>query len=61
MQNTQTEGQTIMNQKEQLKNQIEEERRKLDCMIADGGKVRDVYRQSLFVDQLIERYMDCNS
>lgn len=50
-----------MNQKEQLKNQIEEERRKLDCMIADGGKVGDVYRQSLFVDQLIERYMDCNS
>lgn len=50
-----------MNQKEQLKNQIEKERRKLDYMIAGGEKVGDVYRQSLLVDRLIERYMDCNS
>ena len=50
-----------MNQKEQLRNQIEEERRKLNFMVAGGGKVGDVYRQSLILDRLIEQYMDCNS
>ncbi len=50
-----------MNQKEQLKNQIEEERKKLNCMIASGGKVGDIYHQSIILDLLIERYMDCNS
>ena len=61
MQNTHRKGQTSMNYKEQLKNQIEEERKKLDCMISGGGKVGDIYHQSLVLDLLIEQYMECNS
>ena len=49
-----------MSLREQLKNRIEEERVKLNVMIAGGGKVGDIYHQSLVLDQLIEQYMDCS-
>lgn len=48
----------IMNQKELLRNQIEEEREKLNALLAGGTCIEDAYGQSLVVDQLIERYMN---
>lgn len=49
-----------MSQKELLMKHIEEERTKLNHLLAGGGKVEDVYLQSLVLDELIEQYMDCN-
>lgn len=46
-----------MSQKEQLINHIEEERSILDGLLKSGGKVEDIYRQSLVVDELIEQYI----
>ncbi len=48
-----------MNQKELLKKWIEEERSKLNKLVAGGGSVEETYRQSLVVDRLLEQYMDC--
>lgn len=50
-----------MSQKELLRKHIEEERIKLNGMIAGGAKVEETYRQSLVVDQLLEQYMDCEA
>ncbi|MDY3248849.1 MAG: Spo0E family sporulation regulatory protein-aspartic acid phosphatase [Candidatus Choladocola sp.] len=50
-----------MSQKELLKRHIEEEREKLNLLLSGGGKVEDVYRQSVVVDRLIEQYMDCDA
>ncbi len=47
-----------MKQKELLRSQIEEERRKLDDMLACGTTVEEAYGQSLVVDTLIEQYME---
>jgi methanogenic corrinoid protein MtbC1 len=47
-----------MSQKEQLRNQIEEERERLNAMLAGGAQVEETYRQSLVVDALIEEYMN---
>lgn len=48
-----------MSQKETLRKHIEEERMKLNTLVESGGKVEDLYRQSLVVDRLLEQYMDC--
>ena len=48
-----------MNQREQLKKKIEEERKKLNDLFESGGKVGEAYEQSRTVDRLIEQYMDC--
>lgn len=48
-----------MTEKELLRKSIEEERKKLNCLVAGGGKVEDAYAQSLIVDRLLEQYMDC--
>lgn len=61
MQNTRRKGQTNMNLKEQLKKRIEEERVKLNVLVASGGKVEETYRQSLMIDRLLEQYMECES
>lgn len=50
-----------MSQKELLRKHIEEERIKLNGMIAGGAKVEETYQQSLVVDQLLEQYMDCEA
>lgn len=47
-----------MTQKERLMKQIEHERTRLDFLIGNGGKVEEIYRQSLIVDRLVERYME---
>ncbi len=47
-----------MNPKEQLKRRIEEEREKLNRLLAGGERVEDAYEQSRVVDELIERYME---
>lgn len=47
-----------MTNKELLMKQIEEEREKLNCLLAGGARVEDAYHQSLLVDRLIEEYMD---
>ena len=46
-----------MSRKEQLINQIEEEREILNGLLCFGDKVEEAYRQSLVVDALIEQYM----
>ena len=48
----------MMNQKEHLIKRIEEEREKLNAMLASGSSVEETYGQSLVVDRLIEEYMD---
>lgn len=48
-----------MSQKELLMKHIEEERVKLNNLLACGGRVEDAYLQSLVLDSLIEQYMDC--
>ncbi len=48
-----------MNQKEQLKERIEGERKKLNELLASGDRVEDAYEQSRAVDRLIEQYLDC--
>ena len=48
-----------MTKKELLRKRIEEERQKLNHLLADGSKVEETYAQSLIVDQLLEQYMDC--
>ena len=47
-----------MNPKEQLKRKIEEEREKLNRLLAGGDQVEDAYEQSRVVDRLIEQYME---
>lgn len=47
-----------MTQKERLIKQIEQERTRLDLLIGSGGKVEEVYRQSLIVDRLVEQYLE---
>lgn len=49
-----------MEQKELLKRKIEEEREKLNRLLAGGGRMEDVYEQSLIVDRLVEQYTDCS-
>lgn len=44
--------------KELLKENIEEERRKLDGIITRGGSLEEIYPQSLLLDHLIEQYLD---
>ncbi len=48
-----------MNQKEQLMQRIEEERKKLNALLESGVTVGDAYEQSRTLDRLIEQYMDC--
>ncbi len=47
-----------MNQREQLQRKIEEEREKLNELLASGGLVEEVYEQSRVIDELIEQYME---
>ena len=47
-----------MSQKELLKCKIEEERKKLNLLVAQGMNAAQAYAQSLILDQLIEQYMD---
>lgn len=47
-----------MNQKEILKQRIEEERQKLDGMLTEGKQLDEIYRQSVELDLLIEQYLD---
>ena len=49
-----------MNRNEQLRETIEREREKLNCMLAESGKAEEVYQQSLVVDRILEEYMDQN-
>lgn len=53
-----SEAPRTMTSKELLMKRIEEEREKLNCLVAGGSKVEEAYRQSLVVDHLIEQYMD---
>ena len=46
-----------MTAKEQLMHHIEEQRRILNSLLKSGGKVEEIYRQSLVVDALLEKYM----
>ena len=46
-----------MSQKELLKCRIEEERKKLNLLVAQGSDAK-VYAQSLLLDRLIEQYME---
>ncbi|HIR28028.1 MAG TPA: Spo0E family sporulation regulatory protein-aspartic acid phosphatase [Candidatus Choladousia intestinigallinarum] len=46
-----------MNQREILREQIEKERTRLNSILESGGKVEEVYEQSLVVDRLLEQYM----
>lgn len=46
-----------MTTKEQLMNRIEEQRRILNSLLKSGGKVEEIYHQSLVVDALLEKYM----
>lgn len=57
MQRIRREGQRKMSQKELLKCKIEEERKKLNLLVAQGSDVK-AYAQSLILDRLIEQYMD---
>jgi len=50
-----------MSRKEQIRERMEEEREKLNQMAAGGGNVEETYRQSIIVDRLIERYLDCEA
>lgn len=50
----------MMNQKEQLKRRIEEEREKLNRLLEDTAGAEQAYEQSLVVDDLIEQYMKCD-
>lgn len=50
-----------MNQRELLRKSIEEERSRLNDLIASGAKVEETYQQSLLVDQLLEQYLDCEA
>lgn len=47
-----------MRNKEQLRKQIEDERRKLNSLLADSSTAEAVYAQSLVVDELLEQYME---
>lgn len=47
-----------MDQKEILKDRIEEERRKLDHLVERKAAREVTYQQSLVVDQLIEQYLE---
>ncbi len=47
-----------MNQKEILKQRIEEQRRKLDGMLTGETHLDEIYRQSVELDLLIEQYLD---
>lgn len=47
-----------MSQKEILKHQIEEERGRLNGLLAEGKNMEEVYEQSLILDRLIEEYMN---
>lgn len=49
----------MMNEKEMLKKTIEEERAKLNYLVAEGLSSEDVYKQALVMDRLMELYMDC--
>lgn len=46
-----------MNNIENLKIRIEEERKRLDKFIADG-KIKESYQQSMVVDGLVEEYIE---
>ena len=46
-----------MSQKELLKCRIEEERKKLNLLVAQASDAK-VYAQSLLLDRLIEQYME---
>ena len=48
-----------MTKKELIRKNIEEERQKLNTMVANGGKVEEAYAQRLVVDRLLEQYLDC--
>ncbi len=50
-----------MSRKELLRKNIEEERKKLNCLLEGGAEVEETYRQSLVVDRLLEQYMDCEA
>lgn len=56
-QQSRREGQRKMSQKELLKCRIEEERKKLNLLVAQGSNAK-VYAQSLLLDRLIEQYME---
>ena len=47
-----------MSREEQLMNQIEKERKLLNGLLEKKETAEVVYRQSLVVDALIEKYMD---
>lgn len=47
-----------MNQKDKLRNQIEQERTKLNELLTNGKSIEDAYFQSRVVDRLIEQYME---
>lgn len=50
-----------MSQRELLRKNIEEERSKLNDLIASGASVEETYHQSLLVDRLLEQYLDCEA
>lgn len=47
-----------MDQKELLRAKIEEERKKLNDLLAGGIQTAEAYEQSRVVDKLIEQYME---
>ncbi|MCC8046294.1 MAG: hypothetical protein LIP12_12490 [Clostridiales bacterium] len=47
-----------MTKKEILRNHIEEERKKLNCLLGKREISEDAYQQSLLVDRLLEQYME---
>lgn len=58
MQRIRREGRRKMSQKELLKCKIEEERKKLNLLVAQGRNIAEAYAQSLVLDRLIEQYMN---
>ncbi len=46
-----------MSKREMLKKRIEEERRKLDEMLAQERNSDEIYKQSVTLDRLIEEYL----
>lgn len=46
-----------MSKREMLKKRIEEERRKLDEMLAQERNSDEIYEQSVTLDRLIEEYL----
>lgn len=48
-----------MTKKERIRDQIEEERKKLNSLVAEKSRAEEIYAQSLLVDRLLEQYMDC--